>query len=300
MAIMTATLRIVLLAVTVSAPLAAQTLSEQLQRAIYAEQTLGDHAEAARLYRQILAAPAVPRAIAEEATRRLRQLTTAIERQPRGTPATPATHASVAPLSIAATLGSDPPRGTVVNGHYRHLSSDIEFDGPNGWVASDTYPSSDGGDGVTFVDPNSGRSINVWMIKENTPEANVEARVAGAPAEKVRQRHSGYSIPGMRDERTYHIPPQTVQQTMINGRHAIVAIGSYRGVPADPIGHSLSAQWRFVVPPPAKSGEQAMHEYMTWVYTARARAFFYARVPVDDLSIIRAEVDRVVMSVVMP
>jgi hypothetical protein len=47
----------VLLAAVLSVPLSAQTLSEQLQKGIYAEETLGNRAEAASIYRQIIAAP---------------------------------------------------------------------------------------------------------------------------------------------------------------------------------------------------------------------------------------------------
>jgi uncharacterized protein (DUF2141 family) len=50
---------------------AAQTLTEQLQKGIYAEETLRDKEEAVRIYRQILAAPTVPESISTEAQRRL-------------------------------------------------------------------------------------------------------------------------------------------------------------------------------------------------------------------------------------
>lgn len=69
------TIRIVLLAAALTVPLGAQTLSEQLQKGIYTEETLGDRVEAARIYRQIIAAPAVPRSIAQDAERRLARLT---------------------------------------------------------------------------------------------------------------------------------------------------------------------------------------------------------------------------------
>lgn len=58
---MKANIPMILLAAALSAPLTAQTLTEQLQKGIYAEETLGDRDEAARIYRQIVAAPAVPR-----------------------------------------------------------------------------------------------------------------------------------------------------------------------------------------------------------------------------------------------
>lgn len=67
----------------------------------------------------------------------------------------------------------DDKRGAVENGRYRHFSSGITFDLQPGWTASETYPSSDGGDMVTLTEEATKRSINVWMTKEETPTAQV-------------------------------------------------------------------------------------------------------------------------------
>ena len=138
------TIRLVLLAATFSVPLAAQTLSEQLQKGIYTEETLGDWAEAARIYRQIIAAPAVPRSIAQDAERRLARLT-APQR-----PGVPGVEVVLPPRQYTVTF-RDSKRGAVENGRYRHFSSGLTFDLPPGWTAGDTYPSSDGGDMVTLT-----------------------------------------------------------------------------------------------------------------------------------------------------
>jgi hypothetical protein len=259
-----------------SAPLTAQTLTEQLQKGIYAEETLGDRGEAARIYRQIIAAPAVPRSIAQEAERRLTRLT-----------------ASQPPSGGPTVMIPDKQRDAVEQGRYRHFSSGITFDLPPGWTASETYPSSDGGDMVTLTDQATKRSINIWMIKEETPAAQVAGRVAGAPAEKVRQRHSGYGIPGMLDDRTYDIPQQTVQPTLINGRQAIVAVGKYLGIPLERFAGRGFTPW-----PPAAT--EPMNEYMTWIYTPQSRAFFFARVRVDDLPQLGPSFEQLVYSAVIP
>lgn len=277
---MKANILMILLAAALSAPLAAQTLTEQLQKGIYAEETLGDRAEAARIYRQIVAAPAVPRSIAQEAERRLTRLTAS---QRPGVPGI-----LILPPAAQPTIMIQHTLGTVEQGRYRHLSSGITFDLPPGWTASETYPSSDGGDMVTLTDEATKRSINVWMIKEETPAAQVVGRVAGAPAEKLRQRHSGYGLPGMLDDRTYEIPQQTVQPTLINGRHAIVAVANYVGVPDS----GLPAR------PPVAT--EPMHEYMTWIYTSQSRAFFRARVRVDDLPLLRPSFEQLVYSAAIP
>ena len=109
---------------------------------------------------------------------------------------------------------------------------------------------------VTLTQEVTKRTINVWMIKEQTPPGQVEAQVAGAPANKVLQRHSGYGIAGMSDDRTYDIPKETVQPTLINGRHAIVAVGRYLGIPLE-----LGAGGAFTSRPAAVP--EPMNVYMT-------------------------------------
>jgi hypothetical protein len=273
------TIRIVVLAAALSVTLSAQTLTEHLQKGIFAEETLRDLTEAAKIYRQIIAAPAVPRAIAKEAERRLARLV-ASERATRQI----VTEVSSA-ISRQLELRTDEyTRGTVEQGRYRHLSSGITFDLPTGWTASETYPSSDGGDMVTLTDAATRRSINVWMIKEETPAAQVAARVTAAPAEKTRQRHSGYGIPGMLDPRTYDIPQHSVHATAINGRQASVAVGQYLA------GSDL----------PGVTSREQMNELMTWIYTSQSRAFFFARVRVDDLASLRPSFDQIVHSAIVP
>jgi hypothetical protein len=261
------TVRIVLLAVALTVTLAAQTLTEHLQKGIFAEETLGDLAEAAKIYRQIIAAPAVPRAIAQEAERRLARLLTSQR-------ATRPLEAGLVGRQV--DLRREEKRGTVEQNRYRHLWWGITLDLPPGWTASETYPSSDGGDMMGLTDQSTKRSIDVWMIREETPAAQVAARVADAPVEKLRQRHNGYGIPGMLDPRTYDIPQRSVQQTAINGRQAIVAVGEYL------------------------AGREPMNELMTWIYTSQSRVFFFARVRVDDLAALRPYFDQVVHSAIIP
>lgn len=267
----------ILLVFVVSVPLATQTLTEQLQKGIYTEETLRNRDEAVRIYRQIIAAPAVPRSIAEEAQRRLARLLIAVQ-----------------PPVVAADRAAVPREtglGAVDRGRYRHFSSGITFDLPPGWTASQTYPSSDGGDMLTLTHEATKRSINVWMIKEDTPAARVAERLAGAPAEKVRQRHSGYGIPGMHGAHTYEISPQSVQPTMINGQQAMIAVGTYLGVPLESLPTGVVSEPRASV---------RMNEYMTWIYTQQSRAFFFARVPEGYLPELRPAFEQLVYSAIVP
>ena len=63
----------------------------------------------------------------------------------------------------------------------------------------------------------------------------------------------------------------------INGRDAMVAMGRYIGTAGQP-----------------------MIEYMTWIYTTDSRAFFFARVPVDDVPLLRPSFEMLVNSAVVP
>jgi hypothetical protein len=259
---------IVVLVVALGSYVGAQTMAEQLQQGIYAEETLKNRDEAARIYRQILAAPSVPEAISTEARRRLAVLL--LQARP--------------PVAIATTVVPElPARGVVEGNRFRHVPSGVTFQVPTGWDTLPTMPSSDGGDMVRLHDGN--RTINVWMIKEATPATELAARVAGAPAEKVRQRHSGYGIPGMPEASTYQIPADTVRPFTVNGRSAIAAVASYVGFRMDPF-------------PPNEL--HRMSEYMTWVYTPQSRVFFFSRVPAADVPGLQPTFEQIVNSAIVP
>jgi hypothetical protein len=225
-----------------------------------------------KIYQQILAAPSLPAPIYAEAQRRLARLLLPPP-QPRSMPQPPT-------LVGETIFPSMPDRGVVDGTRYRHLASGITFDVPPGWKAGPTGPSSDDGDGMTMT--NGTQSIHVWMIKEETPPGEVAARVAAAPAEKVRQRHSGYGIPGMRDEKTYHIPDGALFPLMINGKHAMVAIAEYVG-------------WE-------PGSLHDMREYLAWIYTPHSRVFFYSRfrMTIPDLAAVAAVFSPLLQSVAIP
>ena len=270
------------LLLTLTAPAFAQTLTEQLQKGIYTEETLRDLTAAGHIYRQIGAAPTVPETIAREAARRLAALSA---RQTLGQIRADANH-----LIQAAE-----PLGTADGSRYRHHATGIQFDAPAGWDISATFPSSDSGEMVTLRDPATGMSIAAWMIREPESIESTAARLDMAPTQKVHQRLGTYGIAGAHNE-TYRIPPESIQRVLINGRPAIAATAQYtqrghiiRSRPAGGPTTTLS-----VVP------ERAMAEYMTWIYTTEAKIFFFARVPADDLPALRPYFDQVVQSAVVP
>jgi hypothetical protein len=278
------------------APVAGQTLTEQLQKGIYTEETLRDPAGAARIYRQIIAAPAVPQAIAQQAERRLAGVT-ARQADPRSAGQT----FTVGGRTLMLPNGE--PLATVENGRYRHRWSGIEFDVPQGWEAGVTGPSSDFGEQVALTHRESNVSMSVWMIKEETPADMVAVRLEGAPAEKVRQRHGGYLVPGM-VQGTYQIPPHTVQSMWIGGRQALLAIGEYTAgavVRNSVTVVSAKGESRRVLARRLEPGDASpMNEYMTWIYTEQSRAFFFARVNAADLNQFRPLFDQIIQSAIVP
>jgi hypothetical protein len=146
---------------------------------------------------------------------------------------------------------------------------------------------------VVLTEQATRRTINIWMIKEETPAALVADRVTNAPAEKVRQRHSGYGIPGMFENRTYTIPKENVQQTSINGRLAAIALGTYQGIPPERFeGRAFR--------PFSRVPTEPMNEFMIWIYTQQTRVFFFTRVRVDDLPQMRPHVEQLAYSAIVP
>jgi hypothetical protein len=293
------------LAALIAATVAAQSLTEQLQKGIYAEDTLGDADAAIAIYRRIVATAPAQQDIALQARRRL---ATALERKGalQAPPVQIKTGLQTSPVQqISHFVGGEPePLGTVENGRYRHTWTGVEFTVPEGWLVEGTYMSSDSGQQTQLRDPKSRVTMSVWMIKEKRAAADVVAELAGAPGEKVNQRQNlGYNIPGMVSG-TYDIPKETIQLMSIGGRQAVMAVGEYYNS-RDPVAlvrwNELSK--RGLVPPSHPGPEQdpiSMNEYMAWIYTENTRAFFFGRVRTVDLLEFRPYFDQIIQSAIVP
>jgi hypothetical protein len=307
---------VTLLVLVMAVPAAAQTLTEQLQKGVYTEETAGDVTEAARIYQQVADAPRVPHEIAQEAQRRL--LALAIQ-QARGA-------ASPAAARHAAASQLADPLATITNGRYRHRETGIQFDLPAGWIAGQTRPSSDDGQMVTLRDPASGMAISVWMVSEQETVESATAKLALAPALQRRQRLGVYAIFGARPG-SYTLTEERIQPRTINGRRAVLAVGTYTFQGAtvevrerdgtierwrivdDPSGPLLRRGWYRVpdaAPAPGSDARvedeavESMVEYMTWIYTEQSKALFFSRVPADTLGALRPHFERLVSSAVIP
>lgn len=148
-----------------------QTLSEQLQRAIYTQSMLGDLDGAIRQYQQIITTSPANSDVKTQAER----LLAAAEAYRRG----------LGPSAL----------GEAGSGVASHRRTGISFGVPRGWKVEGTYPSSDNGEQVYISIPHPGPSTlpaqaSVWMIQVPVPidEATIEERLDDAPHFKARQR----------------------------------------------------------------------------------------------------------------
>lgn len=318
--------RVVVVALLLGSVGSAQTNSELLQKGIYTHDTVGDIDAAIRIYQQVIAATPPASDLRVQAQRRLqiaetqRRLVLA-HAQPAELPTEPNSTARSAPTiaqqlqqlqSVEARLeafklqytpdhpsvralertvrelqtrleaetgthGAREPLGTVVGRLYRHTWTGVTFDVPEGWKAGDTMPSSDDGEMVTLAAGNPPAfGVAVWMRKEQNDPDGVDQWLNNAPIQKVQQR-AGFE--------GYRLREGSVHRAVIGGQQAMVAIADYTDF--DP-GSSRATRRR------------GMAEYMTWIYTRQTHAFFFSRVPADELERLRPQFDAIVYSAIIP
>ena len=153
-----------------------QTVSEQLQRAIYVQSMLGDLDAAIRQYQEVIAkSPAT----SEVRTQAERLLAAAESYRRLKTPAL----------------------GQVVSSLYRHQLTGITFELPWFWKIQSTLPSSGSGEQADFSIPyphapsKRPAQASVWMTEFSAAldEVAIERQLEGAVADTARQRtRDGY------------------------------------------------------------------------------------------------------------
>ena len=126
------------------------------------------------------------------------------------------------------------------SGQYRHRAFGITFDVPPGWSASETYPSSDGGEQVTLTEESTRRIDQRLDARRETLAHRTGRGRRGASRGKSSAAALGYGIPGMLDPRTYDIPPDTIQPALINGRTRSSPSASYSGTPPERFARAMT------------------------------------------------------------
>jgi hypothetical protein len=118
----------------------------------------------------------------------------------------------------AGQLGSE--LGSVENGRYRHVKTDVNFPVPAGWSVLGTGGSSDSGEQMYIRHETSPRTyVAVWMKKETNTPAEAAALLELAVKMKLEQRHG--AITG------YRFRPNSIEHVTIAGHNALRAAADF-------------------------------------------------------------------------
>ncbi len=258
---------------------AAQTVAEQMQKAIYTQETAGNLDAAIQMYRQILNSSPADRKYAAMAQFRLAQALlqkgdlpeAAIEFQALANyPEYKDVIAALAGRTGGRTRGSVISRGTYTitapgqGGHYTHKATGIELTVPPGWNLSDGA-SSDNGDMAMLSGPNGSIDVAVWMISEEHPAAELG----------VLLRHDLENKPSMRPQ-GWKVRPESVQMSGVGDHQSLKAIADF-----------------------TVNGTKGV-EYLVWARSTRAKALFFGTAPAESESSLADNVNRIVATAVLP
>jgi hypothetical protein len=262
----------------------AQTIAEQLEKGIYAQETASDTDEAIRIFRQILGSAPAQRGVAAEAQYRLALALlekgdmngSAVEFQ-RLAASYPEHKDLIASLaarraSRTQSTGSTISRGTLFvnrspdgkSGRYISRLTGIEFSFTDGWDICGDYPSSDGGEQVCLSDRVSRSSGFIWM-KPDGGSGDRESELRNDLVKKPSQRGADWKP-----------RPESVQLRSTAGEPALSAIADYM-----------------------EDGRR-MVEYCTWIRGAKARLFYSMRMPADDFPLYQSRFGQLIATVKLP
>jgi tetratricopeptide (TPR) repeat protein len=248
----------------------AQTVAEQMQKAIYTQETTGDVDSAIQIYRRILAA-APPRQLAAQAQFRMAQALLQ-----KGDLQDAALEFQILSQSypefkdLIASMASQwrpAPRqelGTVQNGRYRNFLTNVEFNLPEGWSFKGDFESSGNGQMAT-VASGSGNTVLIWM------KPQVDGTVDLSPM----LRQEMVNKPSMRSP-DWKIRPESVEERTLFGHPGLSAIADYM------------------------QNGRPMVEYDFWVFSGKTHVFFFGRVEEQKLQTLKANIETVAQSALIP
>jgi len=269
----TSTLMIVLLP---AASAFAQTASEQLQKGIYTQETLGDLDAAIQIYRQIVSSNPSQRALAAQAQFRLFQALMQkgdfnnASQELQNLAMNYSDYRELI-MSMADARGrSHGPKVTLgsVNGNkYQNKLTGIEFEMPSGWMLEGDGPSSDNGQMVMFGEPHYPKAfLAVWTKPDPTAPADIPARLQ----HDMERKHEDRT-----DLTGWTLRPGTMRYS-VGGLEALMATADYT------------------------DGPDAMVEYLFWARSPKARALFFGRTRRADVSVLLPALEHMVTTAVAP
>lgn len=260
-------------------PGVAQTVAEQMQKAIYTQETAGNLDAAIQMYRQILNSSPADRKYAAMAQFRLAQALlqkgdlpeAALEFQALANyPEYKDVIAALAGRAGGRTRGSVISRGTYnvtapgQGGHYSNKASGVELTVPPGWNLTDG-PSSDNGDMAMLSGPNGTSGVAVWMISEEHPAAELAALLRHDVENKSSMRPQGWKV-----------RPESIQMSGSGDRQSLEAIADF-----------------------TEGGMKGV-EYLKWVRTTHSHVLFFGTAPADAASSLAYNATRIVATAVIP
>jgi hypothetical protein len=248
----------------------AQTIAEQMQKAIYTQETTGDVDTAIQMYRRILAA-APPRQLAAQAQFRLAQgllqkgdlQNAALEFQILSQ-SYPESKDLIASMASQWRPAPRQELGTVQNGRYRNFLTNVELKVPEGWSFKGDIESSGNGQMAT-VASGSGITVLVWM----------KPQVDGAADLAPMLRQEMGNKPSMRSA-DWKIRPESVQERTLSGHPGLSAIADYM------------------------QNGKPMVEYDFWVLSGKTHIFFFGEAEEQKLETLQANIETVAQSALIP
>ena len=170
-------------------------------------------------------------------------------------------------LSVLANVGlaqTVAELGTVENGRYRNLLTNVELAIPDGWAFKGDGPSSGNGQ-MAMIESGSGITVQVWM----RPLVLEEAKIVQALHMQMENKHS------MRPE-GWRIRPESVRDRSLSGCVGLSSIADY----------TLNST--------------PMVEYDFWVLSGKTHVFFFGQADEDKLETLRADVDAAAKAALIP
>jgi len=291
---------------SLSAP--AQTVAEQLQKGIFAQQTSGDLDAAIQIFRQIIASNPVDRSYAAQAQLHLAQAL--LQKGDLNGAATEYNilaanysdfHDLVASMSRTMNAVNHErvfTRGTVTISKgepdkFEHTVTHVALTAPPKWQLEGSSESSDGGDIVMFSTSEIRTDIlAAWMRAYTGHETDFTAMLRHDAEHKAQDR---------KDYTGWAIRPESVQLRTIAGHQALSAVADY----TEPAIQGQMVVWRngqtTVVNPHASSTETyKMAEYFIWVRSPKTFVQFFGRAKADDLPKLQAGLDQLAATAVIP
>ncbi len=169
-------------------------------------------------------------------------------------------------VGLAQTIAEPSPQelGTFDSGHYRNILTNVELTVPDGWVFKGDGPATGNGQ-MAMIASDSGITVRVWMRPFLVAADDIPVGLRRIMEQKPSMRPEGWKI-----------RPASVQNRSLSGHLGLSAIADYvqNGTP--------------------------MVEYDLWVLSGKTHVFFFGQAEEDKLETLKADIETVAKSALIP